>query len=535
LGQELFLDDVEAKKYLIENRMLEHGAQLLFETLVNGVYMEGTRIKGVRVFGPQGERSYGCKVLIDATAEAQVAVMAGCETRLGRESDGRTRPYTSVKVWVTPQGRIARTNHDSGYVNPYSPTALSRAILYGHASQLLEEFADDRQSILFYAPLIGLREGRRIASRHDITGADILDGKFAEEPLFHAYSDFDKHGKDHALESETLQDFCVACNLSTVNFSVPVSLKTLMPLACDNLLCAGRHIGLDHDAASMVRMKRDMHRCGESAGVCAAMAAKADVLPLDLPMDSIRQALGATGCLDARHHTGPVFDDNYRRMPVRWLTDPQAIREQLQTDMPGIALYSCKKLGQSIARHLERWMGEDDPLLSGASALALGNLMQAGALPKLRGIVAERDAFYYKDCRRTNQLRTAMALYLIGKLGDEQSLPLLTQILCEEKEYERPLYHAIRQTSYEFNPNKNFNEVYFQVISHAAIALIKIARRHPARFAQAAALLREAFSSDRHIRNTTGMPPETFEYETIQGVRLQALHFAGPEDGQTKE
>ena len=364
LRDEMFLGDVEAKQYRIEKKAADHGAKFLLEAVITGVFLDGKTVKGISVLTEGRTRNLSCGIMIDATAEAEVCAMAGCETDCGRESDGKTRPYTSVKVWLTEKGEIARTNHDSGYVNQYDPKELSDAILAAHESQLLEEFRNEKGRVIFLAPFIGIREGRRILAEETVTMQKILDGELDREALFYAYADFDKHGKDHALETELLQDWYVASNLSTVCLSVPISVKTLIPRGFQSILTAGRHIGVDHDTASLVRMKRDMHKCGESAGVCAALAVKKGIQPIDLPYEEIKPILQETGCLNEENNVGIAFDDKYRRMRIRWLTgkDKEEIRRELAGDMPGIAIYSCKRLGSRIAEDLKkmdgRWGGQ---------------------------------------------------------------------------------------------------------------------------------------------------------------------------------
>jgi len=519
LKEEMFVGDVEAKQYLLEKKALANGADFLFESIVTGVFLEDKTVKGVSVLSDGEILNFSCKILIDATAEAEVCVMAGCEINCGRESDGKTRPYTSVKVWLTEDGRIARTNHDSGYVNQYDPMELSKAILSAHASQLLDEFRNKYGKVIFLAPFIGIREGRRIIAENTITMENILLDNLDKNALFYAYADFDKHGKDNALETEILQDWYVASNLSTVCVSVSISIKSMIPKGYKSLIVAGRHLGVDHDTASLVRMKRDMHKCGESAGVCAALAAKKGIQPVDVPYSELKEILEKSGCLDEAHNVGIVFDDAYRRMKIKWLTDPEEIKKELSSDMPGIAIYSCKILGEQIVDHLREWLSENNPMLVNNSAIALGLIGDKACLPVLRNIVKNRDSFYFKDCRRTNQLRTAIAIYLLGKLGDIESIPLLREILCDENEYYRELYHEIKENSYQFNPNKNFNEVYYQIVSHSAIALIKIIEKNPEVREEGLAILEEAFKDNRHVERTTSLPEGTYEYESMNNIK----------------
>jgi hypothetical protein len=496
---------------------------LLLESVITGVFMEGKQVKGISVFSQGKQLNFSCEILIDATAEAIVCVMAGCNTNWGRESDGKTRPFTSSKVSLTRDGDITRTNHDSGYINQYDPFDLSLGIMEAHRSQLLDEFTNKDERVLFFAPFIGIREGRLIEAEKTIRIQDVIECKQEDEPLFYGYSDFDKHGKDHALESEILQDWYVASNLSTACLSVPVTIHNMVPKGYRSIIAAGRHIGVDHDTASLLRMKRDMQKCGESAGACAALAAKKGIQPTEVPYQELREILEKTGCLTEDHNVGIWFDDNFRREKIQWLESPEQIKAELATDMPGIAIYSCKRLGDSIRPSLKEWTNDDNDMLRYNSAIALGLIGDKDSLNLLRQIVENRDSFYFKDCRRTNQLRTAIAIYLLGKLGDIESIPLLSQILCNPEEYNMPLYHEITELSYKFNLNKNFNEVYFQIISQAATAIIRIMEHHPDKKEELAQIIKKAFGDDRHIRNTTSLPPKTFEYESMQNIKTFVL------------
>ena len=203
---------------------------------------------------------------------------------------------------------------------------------------------------------------------------------------------------------------------------------------------------------------------------------------------------------------------------------------ELAGDMPGIAIYSCKRLGNRITKELKQWMAGADgnDLLRGNCAIALGLIGDQACLPVLRDIVRNRDSFYYKDNRRTNQLRTVIAIYLAGKLGDMELVPMLKEILLGEQEYEKGLYHEITKTSYHFNPNRNFNEIYFQVVSYAAVSLIRIMEKHPEnpKFRkEGRKILKEAFGDDSHIRKTTSMPEGTFEYASMENIRDYVNHY----------
>lgn len=195
------------------------------------------------------------------------------------------------------------------------------------------------------------------------------------------------------LETDELQDLYVAANLSTVCFTVPVTLRSMTPKGFTNLLVAGRHVGMDHDVASLMRMQRDMQKCGEAAGVVAALAALDGTEPHQVPYTRIKGILEETGCLTEEHNKGIWFDDSFRREKIHWMTDPAAIKAELATDKPGVAIYSCKLLGESIVPQLKAWITSEDQMLRYASAISLGLAADSAAAPVLREIVRERDAF----------------------------------------------------------------------------------------------------------------------------------------------
>jgi len=59
-----------------------------FHSPVSGVIKEGNLVKGVRIRGKRGDISWPCRVVVDATGDADVAFFAGAEIVSGREEDG---------------------------------------------------------------------------------------------------------------------------------------------------------------------------------------------------------------------------------------------------------------------------------------------------------------------------------------------------------------------------------------------------------------------------------------------------------------
>lgn len=386
----------EVKAYVLESKAETYGADLIFEARVIGVFLEDKTIKGISILTNDGIRNFGCRILIDATADAEVCFMAGCETRIGREIDGKMLPFSSVRYFISDDYTIGRTNYDSGFVNQFDPKELSNAIIASNSNHMLEEFefsdikfnvGDGKENFLFLTPYVGIREGRLINAEYNITSKAILDESIDKKPLFYAFADFDKHGKDHAMESEALQDFIVASNLSTVNISVPVPFESLLPKGYQGLIAAGRHIGMDHETACLIRMVADMQICGEAAGVAASMCLKKNLPLTQAPYDEIIDKLKHNECFSEKHNIGYSINEDGINTVISWLTDPSEIMQNLSTDKPGIAIWSCKRQKEKMMPYLLEGMHSPNQMLRYNVAIALGVMDESASVDILLNIV----------------------------------------------------------------------------------------------------------------------------------------------------
>lgn len=463
----------EVKKYVLDRHALEAGVTVRYEACVVGVFLSGDRVCGVRWFGPDGLHDAGASVVIDCSGEAEVCAMAGGAFRLGRALDGKMQPYSNVIKRAT-ETAVPQFYTDSGYVDPTDGDSVSAAIIESalRDTHLKERYGiDDR--LVYVAPLLGVREGRFIDGEYNVTLPEFLDDRVSAEPVFYAYSNLDNHGKDVAFESEAYQDWIVAASLWGLNFSVPVPLGAMIPKRLDGLLVAGRSIALDHDMATCVRMKRDMQKCGEVAAVAAALSIELGAPLRELPYAELAQRLRASGCLDARNHVGfRILNQRREEQPAgSWLTDPEAIREGLGSDKPGFAIWSARRLGPVLAAQLREWTAQrEDVHLSRHSAIALALLGDAAALPVLRQTAAERDPYVPQTSRKYNQIRGCAAIYLLGKLGDEEIVPELIRIINDRDAF------ANVSTDAEFINSDE--EYYFQYLTFSMMALFRIGDRH---------------------------------------------------------
>ncbi len=359
----------DARKYAYEQAFLKAVGEIIYEATVCGIFLEGGRndieveedegaeeakkkkswsgpalkqssIKkavGVMWFDGFGFHEAGAKVVIDCTAEAAICELAGCSLIRGRDIDCQAQPYSNVLIRFA-KGTQCYGYTDCGYVDQSDAELLSHAIV-DSATMLLhlkDSYTEDNR-FLQIAPLIGVREGYIIKGEDSITFDDYLNDRITDKPVFYAYSNIDNHGKDLAFESVNQKDWAVASSLWGLNISIPVPAGALIPAGYDGILAAGRHIAIDHDIASALRMKRDMQKCGEAAAIMAYVSIRKRCALKKVRYNDILPMLLEYGCLDEKNNVGLKNSISHRddlNIPVKWfdsIDDTDEIREALSS------------------------------------------------------------------------------------------------------------------------------------------------------------------------------------------------------------
>lgn len=136
------------------------------------------------------------------------------------------------------------------------------------------------------APMVGVRESRRIHTQYMLTAIDLaLRRKFPDRVAQSNYP-VDIHGlplEEQALTAEAQRPW----------FEVPY--RCLVPVEVENLLVAGRCIGADFTAQSALRIQLTCRSLGEAAGIGAAMALKQGVCVQTIDGQSVSAEMEALG------------------------------------------------------------------------------------------------------------------------------------------------------------------------------------------------------------------------------------------------
>src|SRR5690606_34483125 len=86
--------DPEGMKYLLFQMVTEAGVELLLHSWAVGVTRDGSRVSSVIIENKSGRQAIVPKYVIDCSADADIAAMAGAPFVKGREEDGAMQPVT---------------------------------------------------------------------------------------------------------------------------------------------------------------------------------------------------------------------------------------------------------------------------------------------------------------------------------------------------------------------------------------------------------------------------------------------------------
>ncbi|MBP5234146.1 MAG: FAD-dependent oxidoreductase, partial [Planctomycetes bacterium] len=332
----------EKYKLVLLDMLEEAGVTLQLHTTVSGAIMEGKRVVGVVTESKSGREAVYGKVIIDATGDGDVAFKAGAEFELGREGDHQMQPVTvmfklagvdweraifppSFETTVqVPAGEIQALGREhlpapAGHTLLYKGTVPGQVVV-NMTNQIgidgtnvrdltKAEIACRRQIPLIvkflrqYAPgyekcyvigsaeMVGVRETRHFVGMHTITPEEIVEAKKPADWIatrchfnfdIHSLSGagLDKNGEQHHFKS---------------NGKYYVPYGACLPKTIDGLLLSGRNISGTHKAHSNFRAMPVCANVGQGVGTAAAIAARKNVLPRDLDVREVQEALKKQG------------------------------------------------------------------------------------------------------------------------------------------------------------------------------------------------------------------------------------------------
>ena len=299
----------EILKLVFDEMTEECGVDVLFHVYLTRAEREGGHVKSVTVTGKGGELTFSADYFIDATGDADLAALAGCPYRIGREADGLCQPMmlcfrlSNVDVDLAfrntqkinalyrqfrEDGRILNPREDVlkfRYVadgvlhlnstrivkkSPFDLFDLSYAErearrqmfeLYTFLKENCEGF--ENSVLLSSAPEIGVRESRMIDGLYTLTVEDLKGCVKFDDSVAACNYDIDIHNPEGAGTSHYYFE-------EGTYYTIPY--RSLIPKEAENLLVAGRCISGSHEAQASFRIMPTCCSTGQAAGIAAAAA-----------------------------------------------------------------------------------------------------------------------------------------------------------------------------------------------------------------------------------------------------------------------
>ncbi|MEO8606628.1 MAG: FAD-dependent oxidoreductase [Chloroflexota bacterium] len=326
--------DPTTLKVVWEQAALNAGARLLLHTFCVDVLMEGAKIAGLVIASKRGLGLIKGKVFVDASGDADLVFRSGAPFEAAG-SDGQTAqsltttfrlggvnleqaksvkhdelvsrmkaanvsgdyrlPREEGSVHRTPQADVVATNMTRvAYVDGTDPVELTKAEVEGrkqgleYARFLREQIPGYEQSYLMnFSTQIGIRETRRIWGEYRLTREDVLTARKFEDAVAQCGAPIEDHHAGNSTRWEYVPD----------GGTYDIPYRALLPQNVNNLLVAGRCLSADHDAHASVRSMGQCMAMGQAAGSAAALAARTQITPHDLKIETLQNRLRADGAL----------------------------------------------------------------------------------------------------------------------------------------------------------------------------------------------------------------------------------------------
>ncbi|MCC2687035.1 MAG: FAD-dependent oxidoreductase [Paenibacillaceae bacterium] len=328
---------------LLDEKMLEAGVDVLYFTgCVDAIVSDG-RITHIVAFNKSGLFAIPVKAVVDATGDADMAARSGCEFIKGREEDGLMTPATLIfhvdrveqdetssyiyennsprfreiiqelreqGIWQFPyEIFISVQVHEKGTmminttricdVDGTDGRSISRGMMQGR-SEVQKLMAIMREHIPGFrnariklvAPVLGIRETRRIIGDYVYTVDDVLDKvDFADTIGFSGY------GWDLPDPKKPSHQPMTSPEIRKKRAYTPIPYRCLIPRPIGNIICPGRAISVERHVLGPLREQAPCYAMGHAAGLAAVQVVEREVPFREVDVDRLRETLRVQGAI----------------------------------------------------------------------------------------------------------------------------------------------------------------------------------------------------------------------------------------------
>jgi len=330
--------DNEKMKLTLEAMLREVGVKILYYTDIIDVVKNGSKVKGIIVHNKNGLGVITGKIIVDATGDGDICHYAGCDAFFGdengelsaaslemhvenvdyeelseymvRTNDRRFRalipplresgdwkfPYDIfISVMLTKKDVFMINTIRQVGINGVDAESMTDGVLNGRieSNELLEvmrkHFPGFKNArIRQIAPMIGIRETRRIKGEYVLSVDDLIDAEEFDDSVALSFYPWDMpHPK-----KPSLQPFAHVQRKSDIT---PIPYRCLVPKGLDNVLMVGRCISVEREVLGTVRVMGPCIAMGEAAGIAAKLAIDNNTACRNVDTDILRSKITAYG------------------------------------------------------------------------------------------------------------------------------------------------------------------------------------------------------------------------------------------------
>jgi len=333
--------EAEMAKLLLFRMAREAGVRLLLHSFITGAVAEGGVVRGVTVVNKSGSQIVRGDVVVDATADGDVAASAGAPFRKGQTDQGILFAMTLlVRLSHVDWPKVSAYSEtdpgldkaivrgiEAGELPYYKPRSREMVNYWGHPRPELSHMVREDEALIWGGTVEGV-DGTNV---EDLTRAEVeVREQFLSELTFlkkriPGFEDarIENSGvtigvRDtrHIIGESTLtgQDVLgrrrfadgVAYNVKAGFPANDIPYGCLVPKGVDGLLAAGNCIsvvpgstfmGLQLGSYNNIKDIPSMWTTGEAAGTAAALCARRGVQPRSLEPTEVQKVLYARGAL----------------------------------------------------------------------------------------------------------------------------------------------------------------------------------------------------------------------------------------------
>ena len=235
---------------------------------------------------------------MDATGDGDLCARAGARYEKGGETSQRLMRMTLMyrvaglpdpgpderRLWIS--GITTKWGPSVGDVDGSNAEDLTRAeieanrALREHIAKLRKQYP--QATLVAAAPIIGIRETRRIVGRYTISEEDVQSGRAQPDSI--------------AVSSNPVPNYYgQRVFLEHLGFEIPY--RSLVPADLDNVLLAGRCISACQPAFQSARSMAPNMAISQATGTAAALCVQSGRLPADLDVPALQRQLEAAGAV----------------------------------------------------------------------------------------------------------------------------------------------------------------------------------------------------------------------------------------------